>query len=210
MAELEAHEGARGVARHASVPLALQLGRGASQVGLEQPGQIERVVADHHVDPVDDCFAGPLDRGPKLRQVPGGGDRETLEVQEQDLPQGYFLAARDRITLRDLAAQPLILEQRLPRPRCADLVMRHFHDRGFTPVVAFEVRDLQTALGLVGANAGIFLIPAAARSIARDDVVFRDIAQVGLGRVQTRLSSSVSASRFRLAWRCGKSTHGRH
>lgn len=60
------------------------------------------------------------------------------------------------------------------------MVMRYFHDRGLAPVIAFEVRDLQTALGLVGANAGVSLIPAAARRIARDDVVFREIAESGL------------------------------
>lgn len=112
-------------------------------------------------------------------------DMIALKVIRRDhivaaLPRGHFLASREAITLRDLASQPLILDRRLPRPSYADLVMRYFHDRGLTPVIAFEVRDLQTALGLVGANAGVSLIPAAARSIARDDVVFREIDETGL------------------------------
>lgn len=96
------------------------------------------------------------------------------------LPREHALLTRDRITLRDIAPEPLILDQRLPRPSYADLVMRYFHDRELTPVIAFEVRDLQTALGLVGANAGVSLVPAVAAKIARDDVIFRDIAEAGL------------------------------
>ncbi|MCE0732432.1 LysR family transcriptional regulator [Halomonas sp. G15] len=112
-------------------------------------------------------------------------DTISMEVIHKDrlllaLPRQHFLTSRDEISLRDIAAQPLILGQRLPRPSYTDLVMRYFHDQGLRPVIAFEVRDLQTALGLVGANAGVSLIPAAARRIARDDVVFREISESGL------------------------------
>ena len=41
--------------------------------------------------------------------------------------------------------------------------------------MAFEVRELQTALGLVAAGAGICLVPSSVRRLGRDDVSYQDL-----------------------------------
>ena len=41
--------------------------------------------------------------------------------------------------------------------------------------MAFEVRELQTALGLVAAGAGICLVPSSVRRLGRDDVAYQDL-----------------------------------
>jgi DNA-binding transcriptional LysR family regulator len=91
-----------------------------------------------------------------------------------------LVAAPGPITLRAMADHPLILDHRTPRPSYADLVLRYFQERALSAQVACEVRDLQTALGLVAAGAGISVVPASARRIARDDVVYREIDEPGL------------------------------
>jgi DNA-binding transcriptional LysR family regulator len=97
------------------------------------------------------------------------------------LPRGHTaLGRRDSLTLRDLANEPLIIYPSAPRPSYADQVLSFFRDNGFEPQVAFEVRELQTALGLVAAAAGICLVPHSVRRLGRDDIAFSDINEPNL------------------------------
>jgi LysR family transcriptional regulator, benzoate and cis,cis-muconate-responsive activator of ben and cat genes len=97
------------------------------------------------------------------------------------LPQGHLALERsDSLTLRELANEPLIIYPSTPRPSYADQVLSFFHDNGFEPQVAFEVRELQTALGLVAAAAGICLVPQSVRKLGRGDIVFKDLNEPGL------------------------------
>ena len=79
------------------------------------------------------------------------------------------------LTLRQLALEPLIVYPRAPRPSYADQVLTFYRDQGIEPIVAFEVRELQTALGLVAAGAGICLVPSSVRRLGRDDVSYQDL-----------------------------------
>jgi LysR family transcriptional regulator, benzoate and cis,cis-muconate-responsive activator of ben and cat genes len=88
------------------------------------------------------------------------------------LPLRHRLLNRPAVKLRDVAGEPLILDYRMPRPSYADLVLSYFRDRGLAPKLAFEVRDLQTALGLVASGAGISIVPASVRRLSRDDVAY--------------------------------------
>jgi len=49
---------------------------------------------------------------------------------------------------------------------------RNFHNLGLEPNVAFEVRQLWTALGLVAAGVGIALVPSSVRRLGREDVEY--------------------------------------
>ena len=94
------------------------------------------------------------------------------------LPQGHAMAACDGpLTLQDLANQPLIVYPSTPRPSYADQVLTFYRDNGIEPRVAFEVRELQTALGLVAAAAGICLVPRSVRKFGRADIAFIDLDQ---------------------------------
>lgn len=77
--------------------------------------------------------------------------------------------------LVDLEAEPLILYPKAPRPSYADQVLAFYREAGVTPRIGMEVRDVQTALGLVASGVGICVVPASVRRFGRDDVHFLDL-----------------------------------
>jgi len=91
------------------------------------------------------------------------------------LPDIDPLTARQEIALGDLAHHPFILYPRSPRPSFADTILRHCHDSGFSPVIAHETMDLQTALGLIAAGAGVSLVPATVEGSQRLGVAYRPL-----------------------------------
>ena len=52
-----------------------------------------------------------------------------------------------------------------------------FRDSGLKPPAVFEVRELQTALGLVAAEVGVCLVPVAVEGLRRDNVVYRPLGE---------------------------------
>jgi DNA-binding transcriptional LysR family regulator len=92
------------------------------------------------------------------------------------LPSGHPLLARARpLRLDDLAAEPLVVYPKSPRPSYADQVLALFRDSGLKPPAVFEVRELQTALGLVAAEVGICLVPVSVERLRRDNVAYRPL-----------------------------------
>ena len=79
------------------------------------------------------------------------------------------------LKLRQTANERLIIYPKTPRPSYADQVLSFYRDQGIEPQVAFEVRELQTALGLVAADAGICLVPSSVRRLRRSDVVYLEL-----------------------------------
>lgn len=93
------------------------------------------------------------------------------------VPLGHRLLSGERpIALRDLADEPLIIYPREPRPSYADQVLSLFRDQGLEPGVVQEVRELQTAIGLVASDVGVCIVPASVRRLERGDVVYRELA----------------------------------
>ena len=68
---------------------------------------------------------------------------------------------------------PLIVYPSKPRPSYADQVLSILRERRLKASRVREVRELQTALGLVAADVGISLVPAAIQRLRRDDIVYR-------------------------------------
>ena len=92
------------------------------------------------------------------------------------LPLGHpLLDHPEPLRLRDFADELLIVYPRAPRPSYADQVLALFRAQDITLRSVTEVRELQTALGLVAAQAGIVLVPAGVRQLRRDGVVYRDL-----------------------------------
>ena len=81
------------------------------------------------------------------------------------------------VRLADLAIEPLIVYPKAPRPSYADQVLALYRDRGLKPPGLYEVRELQTALGLVAAGAGVCLVPASVERLRRDDVTYWPLDQ---------------------------------
>lgn len=88
-------------------------------------------------------------------------------------------SATGPLSLADIENERLILYPSEPRPSYADQVLSIFHDYGLRPQDVREVRELQTALGLVSAEAGISLVPSSIQRLRRDDIVYRRISEAG-------------------------------
>lgn len=92
------------------------------------------------------------------------------------VPNGTPLAEQSQpLFMRDLAGQRLIVYPKEPRPSYADQVLNLLQGEDVRLAEVHEVREIQTALGLVAADAGICIIPASARQM-RADVHYRPLA----------------------------------
>lgn len=81
----------------------------------------------------------------------------------------------DPVSLGMLAGETLILYPSVPRPSFADEILSLLNDRGIQPRAVQEVRELQTAMGLVAAGIGVCIVPASAQRLRSSDVAFRPI-----------------------------------
>lgn len=94
------------------------------------------------------------------------------------LPQGHRLAQRtDGLRLEELVGEALIVYPRAPRPSYADQVLALFRERGLHLSIVHEVREVQTALGLVAAEAGICLVPVSVERLRRENIVFLSLRE---------------------------------
>ncbi|MEQ5796289.1 LysR family transcriptional regulator [Paracoccus sp. NFXS7] len=95
------------------------------------------------------------------------------------LPQDSVLAQDEGpIRLSDIADQRLIVYPKEPRPSYADQVLSLLQEEEIRPRDVLEVREIQTALGLVAADSGVCIIPSSARQM-RSDVRYRVIDSPG-------------------------------
>lgn len=76
------------------------------------------------------------------------------------------------LPVSELSGQKLIVYPKEPRPGYADQVLSLLHIHNARVAEVQEVREIQTALGLVAAEAGVCVIPASARQM-RSDVHYR-------------------------------------
>ena len=92
------------------------------------------------------------------------------------LSSGHALLARaGRLRLDDLAGEPLVVYPKAPRPSYADQVLALFRERGLKPSMLYEVREVQTALGLVAAEVGVCVVPVSVEGLRRDNVEYRPL-----------------------------------
>lgn len=95
------------------------------------------------------------------------------------LPATHPLAARADLRLADLAHLPLVVYPKAPRPSYADQVLALYRACGLRPSLVHEVKELQTALGLVAAESGVALVPASVARLRRDNVVYAPLDEPG-------------------------------
>jgi LysR family transcriptional regulator, benzoate and cis,cis-muconate-responsive activator of ben and cat genes len=96
------------------------------------------------------------------------------------VPAGHALTRVGRpLRLVDLLSESLIVYPRPARPSYADHILSVFHDLGLVPGPLTEVRELQTAIGLVAAHAGLSIVPESVQRLRRDDVCYLPIAERG-------------------------------
>jgi LysR family transcriptional regulator, benzoate and cis,cis-muconate-responsive activator of ben and cat genes len=109
-----------------------------------------------------------------------GGAVITEESMVAALPSGHALARRKRVSLAQLAAEPLLLYPARPRPSYADQVLEMFRSRSLQPVVALEANELQTAIGLVVAGIGYAMVPHSVQALHRDGLVYVPLSDAGV------------------------------
>lgn len=81
------------------------------------------------------------------------------------------------VSLVDLSARNLIVYPRPARPSYADQMLDAFYDLGLEPASVVEVRELQTAIGLVAAHEGICLVPESVQRLRRNDVCYLPLVE---------------------------------
>ncbi|TPG58590.1 hypothetical protein EAH89_08260 [Roseomonas nepalensis] len=90
------------------------------------------------------------------------------------LPLTHPLSSRTGLLkLAEIAQDALVVYPKSPRPSYADQVLALFRERDMKPRAVHEVRELQTALGLVAAETGVCVVPASVERFRRDNVVYR-------------------------------------
>lgn len=87
-------------------------------------------------------------------------------------PESPLAVLQGPLPLSSLSGQKLIVYPKEPRPSYADQVLNMLQEADIPLVEVQEVREIQTALGLVAAAAGLCVIPASARQM-RSDVCYR-------------------------------------
>lgn len=94
------------------------------------------------------------------------------------IPGEHELAGQSgALTLPEVAAHPLLVYPRTPRPSYADQVLSLFRDLGLEPASVHEVQEMQTALGLVASGMGLCVVPASVHRLRPDEVVYRPLAE---------------------------------
>ncbi|KWN12928.1 LysR family transcriptional regulator [Burkholderia ubonensis] len=94
------------------------------------------------------------------------------------LPAGHPLADPYRpLALADVANETLIVYPSTPRPSFADQQLSALRDGGLAPAGVHEVRELQSALGLVAAEVGVSLVPESVEGVRVKGVVYRRLPE---------------------------------
>jgi DNA-binding transcriptional LysR family regulator len=145
-------------ARHAAVGLRLRELNSAAAVGQLENGRI------------DVAFVRPDSPHPGIAL-------ETIlrEPIIAALPESHPLAGRERLSLRDLAGEPLVMLSRSGSPGVRDALEAAIARLGGDDQLVQEAAEMQTVIGLVAAGVGLSLVPDSVRSLVRDGVVYRPL-----------------------------------
>ena len=101
------------------------------------------------------------------------------------------LASRKRVTVADLAEQPLIVPERRSRPHSHDLTMKLFAQAGLQARIVQLANEKQTIVNLVAAELGVAIVPRwtsrmAARGVRYVPLAASDMNRLPLAAAWTR------------------------
>jgi len=105
------------------------------------------------------------------------------------LPLDHRLAARPQVPLKALAGEPLVAFSRQEAPAIYEQMRRMCERAGFAPRIVQEAHPMSTVVGLVGAGAGVAIVPQSMQSLAFQNVAYRP------------LRGTRELSEFFVAWR---------
>ncbi|MEJ8571524.1 LysR family transcriptional regulator [Microbaculum marinum] len=117
------------------------------------------------------------------------------------VPADHPLAAREVLSLEELAPEPLILPPRKISPYHYDHILASFVNKGLRPRIEYEVPTILSQIGFAASGCGIAISPGFARTFATERVVVADIeekmAPVLLSLVWNKARMSPPVSQFR-------------
>jgi len=87
------------------------------------------------------------------------------------LPRARKVKAK-RIRIADLASERFVTFQRASSPEVFDTIVRVCNDNGFSPRLHNELNNMHSVLSTVEADEGVAIVPASARNLRADNVVF--------------------------------------
>ena len=93
------------------------------------------------------------------------------------------LASKKRVTVADLAEQPLIVPERRSRPHSHDLTMKLFAEAGLHARVVQLANEKQTIVNLVAAELGVAIVPRWTSRMAARGVRFIPLAASDMNRL---------------------------
>jgi DNA-binding transcriptional LysR family regulator len=96
------------------------------------------------------------------------------------IPETHRLAAKGRLSLRDLAAESFILRPRSADPASYDDILARCRAAQFSPAVAQEATGWHTILGLVSAGVGVAFVPESLAQLQRPGVVYRPVRDLSV------------------------------
>jgi DNA-binding transcriptional LysR family regulator len=167
--------GVVGSIMHGALPEMIRRFRGQAEnteVELVELTTVEQVAA---------LKAGRIDAGLGRVRIDDPAIRREILFQEPlvaALSSSDVLAKQeDPIGIAQLCEQTLIIYPSRPRPSYADQLLSLLRDHGCRPNRIVEVREVQTAIGLVAAQAGCAIVPASMQHIQRHDVRYAPIAE---------------------------------
>lgn len=95
------------------------------------------------------------------------------------VPEDHRLAGREKVTITDLADEPLIVPDRRSRPHSHDLTMKLFLGAGLTARVAQIAEEKQTIVNIVSTGLGLAIVPRWTTRLAVQGVCFIPIDTTG-------------------------------
>lgn len=129
----------------------------------ESPTLTTQLVEDKSIRLVPKLLAGRLDLAfirPREGLSRNLGVRMLLEeTPVVAVPENHSLASCEKITVRDLIDEPLIVPERRSRPHSHDLTLDIFADAGLHPRIAQIADEKQTIINLVAAGIGCAIVP---------------------------------------------------
>ena len=111
--------------------------------------------------------------GRQAQPLPGFETRLLLRERLMAvLPPDHPLARRKRLRIAELAGDAFVLYPRHPGAHFPRLIETLCQDAGFTPRVAHQVFEIQTAIALVAAGLGVTLVGESVAGNGRQDVQY--------------------------------------
>jgi len=94
------------------------------------------------------------------------------------IPEDWDIAAREEVTLRDLAEYPLIMAPRHEAPARVAALMNAFREVGTSPNVVQEAMQTHTVLSLVAAGIGAGMVMETASLVGVKGIAFRPVVDM--------------------------------